>query len=342
MPAAIDKAAYVAITKRSDTVIKLFASEFNEAVEFNLLSISKSTCSWANYILGIVDQFQKSGKEITGFNLLVDGDIPIGAGLSSSAAVECAVAFALNELFQLGFSKIEMALLAQKAEHEFAGVNCGVMDMFASLFGKKNHVIKLDCRSLDYSYEPLHLQDYKLLLINTNVKHQLSSSEYNVRRQQCEQGVAWVQQHVPSIKSLRDVTSKMLNEYILSKDALIYKRCKYVVDENNRLLEACNNLKKGDLVSLGKLMYATHDGLSKDYEVSCKELDYLVDFVKQDPTVIGSRMMGGGFGGCTINLIKEKDIEALMQQLTPAYFDKMGISLSYYIASIEDGTSVIK
>lgn len=341
LPAAIDKAAYVAVTKRADTVISLYAAGFKEYHEIELNEIKISDKHWPNYILGVVDKIQKTGAAIQGFNLLIDADIPIGAGLSSSAAVECATAFALNELFELQLTKAEMAHIAQQAEHEFAGVNCGVMDMFASLFGKKDHVINLDCRSLLYEYVPLNLHGYKILLLNTNVKHQLSSSEYNTRRRQCEQGVAWVKEHEPEVKALRDVTVTMLDKYVLPKDTLIYQRCKYVVDENNRLLEACKDLKKGDVAALGKKMFETHDALSNMYEVSCKELDFLVAYVKNNTAVIGARMMGGGFGGCTINLVKENTIDKLLTDITPAYKAAAGLELTHYVVAIENGTELM-
>jgi galactokinase len=197
LPAAIDKAAYVAIAKRADNKVGMYATAFHEDFETSLQDIKTTPLGWPNYILGVIDQIQKSGVELSGFNLLVDGDIPIGAGLSSSAALECATLFAITELFGLQFTKIQMAYMAQKAEHDFAGVNCGLMDMFASLFGKEGHVIKLDCRSLEYEYVPLDIKGYKILLLNTNVKHQLSSSEYNTRRIQCEQGITWIQAHEP-------------------------------------------------------------------------------------------------------------------------------------------------
>jgi galactokinase len=341
LPAAINKSAWVAVTKRNDNIVSLYATDFNEAHETTLSAIVKTDKHWPNYILGIIDQLQKTNAALTGFNLLLAADIPIGAGLSSSAALECATVFALNELFHLQLSKAEMAHIAQHAEHEFAGVKCGVMDMFASLFGKKDHVINLDCRSLFYEYVPLKLSGFKILLLNTNVKHQLSSSAYNTRREQCEQGVAWVKEYVPGVKALRDVTVDMLDKYVLPKDKLIYQRCKYVVDEDNRLLQACTDLKKGDINALGAKMFATHDGLSREYEVSCKELDFLVDYVRNNKAVLGARMMGGGFGGCTINIIKEDAIAILVAALVPDYKMATGYDLSYYIASVEDGTQLV-
>lgn len=342
LPAAIDKAAWVAITRRKDQQLILYALEYGAFYETSLNTLASTAEHWPNYVLGVVEQLQKSGLPISGFNLLLAGDIPIGAGLASSAAVECATLFALNELFELHLSKAEMAHIAQHAEHEFAGVKCGVMDMFTSLFGKKDQVISLDCRNLFYEYVPLDLKGYKLLLLNTNVNHRLSSSEYNTRRRQCEKGVEWVKEQVTSVVALRDVTVDMLDRFVKPRDPLIYQRCLYVVNENHRLLQACRDLKKGDIQSLGKRMYETHEGLSKQYEVSCAELDFLVDYVKNRPDVLGARMMGGGFGGCTINIAREDAINELVSELGPAYQKATGQKLTYYIASVENGTELVK
>ena len=342
LPGAIDKAVYVAVNAREDNIIKLYSGEFNKSFESSLKELKPTDEIWPNYILGVAAQLQKKGYSIKGFNLAIDGDVPIGAGLSSSAAVECATAFALNEMFELGISKIDMALIAQEAEHEFAGVKVGIMDMFASLFGKKDYVIKLDCRSLNYEYEPFKLDGYKIVLLNTNVKHSLASSEYNTRRAQCEKGVEWVKEKYFEVESLRDVNMQMLNECVKPKDEIIYKRCKYVVEEIQRLLAACEDLKRGDLTSLGKKMFQTHDGLSKEYEVSCKELDFLVNAVRNHPDVLGARMMGGGFGGCTINIVKEEAVEKLINELNQSYQKNMSRELAAYVAQIEDGSSVIE
>lgn len=341
LPAAIDKAIYVAVSARSDEQIKLYSGEFDKSFETSISGLQPTKEGWPNYILGVADQLVKRGYTIKGFNLAIDGDVPIGSGLSSSAAVECATAFALNEIFKLNISKKDLAFIGQKAEHTFAGVMCGIMDQFASVFGKKDHVIKLDCQSLDYEYVPLELKGYKILLLNTNVKHSLGSSEYNTRRAQCEQGVAWVKEHHPEVNSLRDVSMDMLHKYVEPKDTLIYQRCKYVVEEKERLLTGCEDLKRGDLRSLGKKMFQTHDGLSKEYEVSCKELDFLVDAVRNNPDVVGARMMGGGFGGCTINIVKEEVIDGLVKTIGESYQKNMGKELSAYIAQVEDGTSLL-
>jgi len=339
LPAAIDKNIYVAISKRQDTQVHLFACDFNEHFTTDLNQVKPVNTQWPNYILGVVDQLQKNEHNINGFNLVIDGDIPIGAGLSSSAAVECAVLFALNSIFELGLSRLQMAPLAQKAEHVFAGVNCGIMDQFASLFGKKEHAIKLDCRSLHYEYIPANMGSYKIILFNSNVKHNLASSEYNNRRKQCEEGVAVIAQDHPQVKSLRDVDMAMLNKHAAALDPLVFKRCKYVVQENKRLLGACEDLKLSDIQALGIKMYETHEGLRKDYEVSCKELDFLVNYVKAIPAVAGARMVGGGFGGCTINLVQNEAVEKIINNISDAYKTAMGLTLTTYQVCIENGTS---
>jgi len=342
LPAAIDKAIYIGIAKRDDDQIFLYSEEFNEEHITDLVTITPTDKQWPNYILGVVDQLKKRGYEIHGFNLNIDGDVPVGAGLSSSAAVECSVAFALNEIFDLGIEKQELAEIGQKAEHTYAGVMCGIMDQFASVFGKEDHVIKLDCQTLDYEYVPLKLQGYKILLLNTNVKHSLASSEYNTRRAECAEGVELVKEGGEEVESLRDVTIEMLDKYVKPKNEVVYRRCKYIVEENDRLLSACDALQKGDLKTLGQKMYGSHDGLSKEYEVSCKELDFLVDAVRNNPAVLGARMMGGGFGGCTINIVKEKAIDDLVSQLQSQYKEAMGLDLTAYIAQIENGSSAIQ
>lgn len=341
LPGAIDKSIYVAASKRNDNKIALYAGNFDQQFECELENLKPVKEQWPNYILGVVDQLQKSGYNLGGFNLVVDGDVPIGAGLSSSAAVECAVITTLNEMFSLGLTKMEMVKITQKAEHNFAGVLCGIMDQFASIFGKKDHVIKIDCRSLQYEYVPIDLKGYKIVLFNTNVKHSLASSQYNIRRQQCEQGVIWVKEKYSAVNSLRDVTIDMLRDTVLPKNELIFSRCKYVVGENQRLMKGCEALRAGDIELLGTQMFQTHRGLSEEYEVSCKELDFLVDYVKTSADVVGARMVGGGFGGCTINLIREEAIEQLIERIGNDYTDKIKLPLTTYIAGIENGASVL-
>ena len=338
LPAAIDLAAYVAVQRRGDKIIRLYAEAYDAYVETTVSQLKRSQDHWSNYVLGVADQLIRTGIDLPGFNLYLTGDIPIGAGLSSSAAVECATLFALDTLFQLGLTRAEMVHLAQRAEHSFVGVHCGVMDMFASLFGKQGQVLKLDCRSLLYEYIPFALEGYRILLLNTNVRHTLSTSAYNTRRQECDQGLRWVQAQHPEVRALRDVTADMLEAIVLPRDPLIYQRCLYVVEENRRVAQACAYLRAGDLISLGRKMYETHAGLRHAYEVSCRELDMLVDFMREETAVIGARMMGGGFGGCTINIVRAADLEDLVMRVMDAYQKNTGLSLSPYVASIEDGT----
>jgi galactokinase len=343
LPAAIDKAAYIAMSLREDTEIHLVAHDLNESFSTRIEDLKPTgDISWPNYILGSAAQFQKNGLALRGFNAVLLSDVPIGAGLSSSAAIECATVFALNELLGTNLTRLNMLGMAQKAEHEYAGVMCGIMDQFASMMGKKDHVIRLDCQSLEYQYAPLKLEGYKIVLFNTNVKHSLASSEYNTRRNECTQAVDWVRQFEPSVQSLREVTERMLDQYVKPHNELIDKRSRFVVQEVERLLNGCLDLGNGDIQALGKKMFLTHEGLSKMYEVSCRELDWLVDFVKDNPNVMGARMMGGGFGGCTINIVKKDAIDTLIESIKPAYEEAMDLPLSFYIASIENGTERIK
>ena len=341
MPAAINKAIYVAVSKREDGEIHLYSASYQQAYQSSVSAIEKSALGWANYVLGVADQLVKRGYKIAGFNLYLDGNVPLGAGLSSSAALECATAFAIDHLNDLQISQMDLALISQKAEHVFAGVNCGIMDQFASVFGKKNHAVLLDCRSMEYEYIPLKLEGYKLVLLNTNVKHSLADSAYNKRRSQCEQGVAWIKAAHPEVNSLRDATVDMLKEHVETRDAEVFQKCKFVVEEISRIQQAAQSLKQGDLVALGKLMFATHDGLSKDYEVSCQELDFLVDYVKNLDFVPGARMMGGGFGGCTINIVKDEEIDSLISEISTLYSKAFGLTLDAYIVETDNGSELI-
>lgn len=343
LPAAIDKAAYLAISLREDDEIHLSALDLNEHFKIHIKDLKPiGDISWPNFILGVGAQFIKKGIALKGFNAALVSDVPIGAGLSSSAAIECAAVFALNELLQTNLDRMTMVHMAQKAEHEYAGVMCGIMDQFASMMGKKDHVIKLDCMTMEYEYKPFKLNGLKILLLNTNVKHSLASSEYNTRRLECMKAVEWVKESNSSINSLRDATIEMLKHNVLNKDALIYRRAEFVVEEISRLQQASVNLEMGDINALGDKMYATHDGLSQKYEVSCKELDFLVNETRENDAVIGSRMMGGGFGGCTINLVKEEEIEELIKIIKPRYEETMSLPLSYYVVTIANGTEIIE
>ena len=341
LPAAIDKAIYVAINKRADNKVYLYAEEFNENYIADIENIRQTKFHWSGYVFGVVEQLQQRDYTITGFNIIIDSDIPVGAGMASSAAIECATVYALSELFELNLSKLEMAKIAQKAEQDFVGLQCGIMDMFTSMFGKKDHVICLDCRSFEYEYFPFKQDGIKIVLLNTSIKHSLASSEYNTRRKQCEQGVALIQHQYPHVQSLRDVSLEMLNACI-QKNSVVYNRCKFVVEEIDRLLACCGDLQKNNINAFGKRMFKTHEGLSKLYEVSCKELDILVELVKDDSAVIGARMMGGGFGGCTINIVKEDSVEELIYNTRNIYRERTGMNLNAYVAVIEKGANVME
>ncbi|HSC53342.1 MAG TPA: galactokinase [Phnomibacter sp.] len=342
LPAAIDKAVYMAIKPREDGRIRLTAHDLGKTYETTIDQLHPDESrGWANYLVGSVAQVQKQGVAIKGFDAVFTSTVPIGSGVSSSAALECATVFAMNQMLGAGFEKIRMVKMAQKAEHEYAGVMCGIMDQFASMMGKKDHVIRLDCKTLDFDWVPLDLKDHRILLLNTNVKHSLASSAYNTRRQECEQAVAWVQEHHAQVRSLRDVNLDMLDAYVAPKNALVDQRARFVVQEIERLNSACSFLQQGDLQGLGQKMFQTHYGLSKMYEVSCAELDYLVEQVEGNGDVLGARMMGGGFGGCTINIVKANAIEELVASIQPGYEQKFNLPLSWFVAEVADGTSLV-
>lgn len=341
LPAAIDKAIYFAIAPRNDNLCKLFSSDMNDSFEFSIDEIIHAEKSWANYLIGVVDQLQKAGYNFCGFNCVFGGDIPIGAGLSSSAAVEAGLAFGLNNIFNLGIDKLSLVKLSQKAENEFVGVNCGIMDQFINIFGESGNALRIDCRSLEYEYFPFDYKNISIVLFNSNVSHSLASSEYNQRRIECNMGVNIIKKEFPQIQSLRDVSIDMLEGFKTKMESVVYRRCKYVVEENSRLIKACEALKVHDLKTFGVLMYQTHKGLSKNYEVSCKELDYMVELTKENSKVYGARMMGSGFGGCTINLIENDAIEEISKFVTEKYKQKFNLDANIYITKISSGTNII-
>lgn len=338
LPASVDKAVYFAIAPREDQQIILHAVDLNQTYTFDLNDLSKPSQSWAYYQIGIIEQLYKKGLKIGGFQTSFGGDVPSGAGLSSSAALECCLLFALNELFDLKLDRFSIVKMAQKAENEYVGVQCGIMDQFASAFGKEEAVIRLDCRSLEYEYFPFPMKDYLLVLCDTNVKHSLASSEYNTRRKECEKGVAILQKYDSSVKSLRDATPSLVEEHKDELGDVVYRRCKYMTEEIARVQDACNLLVLGNLENFGAKMYETHRGLQLEYEVSCPELDFLVAQTLDNPNVLGARMMGGGFGGCTINLVKKDAVESFEKDMKAAYLKEYGIDLPCYRVKITNGT----
>ncbi len=342
LPAAIDKAIYFAISPRTDKKCILLAYDLNDTYEFSLDTIRKTEKSWANFLIGVLAEILEKGKQInTGFNIVFGGDVPLGAGLSSSAAVESGMGFALNKLYNLELTKLELALIAQQAEHKYAGVNCGIMDMFASIHGKANSVIKLDCQDLSFEYFPFDFPEYSLVLCNTGVKHNLGDSEYNQRRAECEEGIRRLQSAFPQVDSIRDVTIPMLRSQADKLSSVVYNRCKYVVEEIERVDVACKALENDDLKTFGQKMYETHQGLSQDYEVSCPELDFLVEQTFNFDSVVGARMMGGGFGGCTINLVKADVVETFIDNITLAYKKTFNRELISYRVKITNGVEAL-
>lgn len=343
MPAAINKYICFAISKNENSHCTLIAKDLNDAHKFDLNDELKPIDKmWANYILGVLHQLKNKGFKMNGFDMVFSSTIPMGAGLSSSAALECGVGYAMNKLFDLNLSKEEIALIGQKAEHTFAGVNCGIMDQFASVFGKKNSVIKLDCTTLEHEYFKADFKKYSLLLLDSNVKHTHLTSGYNVRRQEVELGLAIIKQHFPEVRTFRDCSEKMILDLEQKLDPIVFKRCHFVVKEIQRVLDAADALTNSDFKKLGQLMSEAHEGLSKEYEVSCEEIDFLVDAVQHEPSVLGARMMGGGFGGCSINLIEKGSENELIERVSQQYRTAFGIELKPYKIKISKGTTLYK
>lgn len=341
LPAAVDKEIHFAVGLNGGDTARLVAHDLNKTFSFSLTEeVKRSDNQWANYLLGVVAQLQRQGLAVPGFDCVFGGNVPIGAGMSSSAAVECGLAFGLNKLLGGNFDRLQLAHMAQAAEHEFAGVKSGLMDQFASLFGRAGHVVRLDCRSLEYEYFPFDTTTYRLILCNSGVKHSLASSEYNTRRHECEQGVALIKQYYPAVQSLRDITLTQLKEHQQELGDLLYRRCSYVVEENQRVDAACQHLLAGNMVAFGQEMYGSHAGLRDKYEVSCKELDVLVALAQDVPGVLGARMMGGGFGGCTINLVETAQAEAFVAHMTAGYRQQLNLPLETYEVVIVDGVAV--
>lgn len=337
-PGAIDKGMIAEIKLNGTDKVRAFSVDLNDYAEFGLNEDDAPKASWARYIFGVCREIIKRGGKISGFDTVFAGDVPLGAGMSSSAALESTYAFALNDLFSLNIDKFELAKIGQSTEHNYVGVNCGIMDQFASVFGKAGSLIRLDCRSLEYKYFPFNPEaaGYKLVLLDSVVKHELASSAYNKRRQSCEHVVAAIKKRHPEVEFLRDATMEMLAEVKAEVSEEDYMRAEYVIEEVQRVLDVCDALEKGDYETVGEKMYGTHYGMSKLYEVSCEELDFLNDIAKECG-VTGSRVMGGGFGGCTINLVKNDKYDAFIEKAFSAYKEKFGHEPKLYNVVISDG-----
>lgn len=339
LPAAVDKAIFFAVAPRTDRCCRFYAADLEASYECDLDSIQKSPEGWPNYLLGVIDQLRKAGNEVEGCDLVFGGDIPIGAGLSSSAALEAGFAFALNDLFELGVDRLDLVKLAHRAENEFVGVQCGIMDQFVNIFGEPKKVLRLDCRSLEFEYYPFERDDIRIVLCDTQVRRALASSEYNVRRRQCEAGVEALRRYDGRLKSLRDVGQDFLSEHRNDLEPVVYKRCDYVVRENIRVAQACEDLQRNDFHSFGQRMYQSHRGLRDDYEVSCPELDVLVELASAIDGVLGARMMGAGFGGCTINLVEEAHVHDFVETIGRRFQERMGGQIKVCATSIQSGTT---
>lgn len=342
LPAAINKEAVIALRRRDDDRVLLLAADLGQSHHTTLSELAVGSADWPAYLLGVVQQLQQQGFRLQGFDAVLSSSIPSGAGMSSSAAIECAMIFALNKLYSLDIQPLDLIKLAKKAENEFVGVQCGIMDMFVSMMGKEGHAIKLDCRDLNYEYFPLVLGEYRIVLFDTGIKHSLAAGQYNIRRIQCEEGIAVIKRKHPHIQSLRDVTQQiLLTDLKENVSETVFNRCQYVISENQRVQEGCNDLAQNNLAAFGKKMFQTHDGLSKLYEVSCPELDFLVEEVRNEPAVLGARMMGGGFGGCTINLVHADGIQSLFERMSQRYRQQFDLTLNMYTMIPQSGTSIV-
>lgn len=336
LPGAIDKAIYCEIKPNGTKDVHVHSIDLNESTTFGLEENDRPKEMWARYIFGVCREMIKRGADIKAFDAVFAGDVPLGAGMSSSAALESCFGFAINDQFNLGFDRFELAKIGQATEHNYVGVKCGIMDQFASCFGKEGSLIRLDCRSLEYEYVPFNPEGYRLVLINTCVAHELASSAYNKRRESCEAVASAIRKHHPEVELLRDANLDMLREVANEVSAEDYIRAEFVIEEIQRLLDACEALKKGDYETVGKKMFETHIGLSRKYEVSCPELDYLNDLARRHG-VTGSRVMGGGFGGCTINLVKNELYDSFVETATQSYEQEFGIKPKVYDVVIKDG-----
>ena len=335
-PGAIDKGIYAAINPNGTDKIRAYSMDYQAKAEFGMREEDAPKEAWARYIFGVVREMQKRGFAPKGFDTVFAGDVPLGAGMSSSAALESTFAFALNDIYKLGIDKFELARIGQSTEHNYCGVKCGIMDQFASLFGKAGHLMRLNCATMEFEYFPFNPKGYKVVLLDTVVKHELASSAYNKRRASCENACAHIAAKHPEVKYLSDATQDMLDEIRPEISGEDYLRASYVIGEKQRVLDVCDALGKGDYETVGKCMYGTHFGMSKLYEVSCEELDFLNDLAKECG-VTGSRVMGGGFGGCTINLVKEELYDKFIATAKEKYNAKFGHEPKVYDVVISDG-----
>ena len=335
-PGAIDKGIMAEIKPNGTEKVRLYSLDYDASVIFGLEEADKPAEAWARYIFGVCRETIKRGGKVAGFDAVFAGDVPLGAGLSSSAALESCFAFAINDLNHNGLDLFELARIGQSTEHNYCGVKCGIMDQFASCFGKKGQLIRLNCKTLEHQYFPFNPEGYKLVLLDTCVKHELASSAYNYRRQSCERAAAAIKQNHPEVEFLSDSKRVWLDEVrdkITEEDFI---RAEYVIGEVQRVLDVCDALERGDYETVGEMMYQTHFGMSRLYEVSCEELDFLNKLARKYD-VTGSRVMGGGFGGCTINLVKDELYEGFVRKAAEEFKAEFGHELKVYDVVISDG-----
>jgi galactokinase len=341
LPGALDKSMVLALAVRPDDRCTFMSLDLGQRHEATLSTLTKSFLGWPNFLLGCLSELKKGGYHIRGVDCVFSGNVPIGRGVSSSAALTTAMMLAMNEAFLLGIDRIALAKLAQQVEHNFIGVKCGIMDQFVALLGREKTVIRLDCRNLSFRYVPFVRDDIRVVLCDTQVRRQLVGSEYNTRRSQCETGVSILKRKNYNVESLRDATLEMLEASKSDMDLVVYRRCGYVIEENLRVEQACQALECGDFKELGHLMFASHEGLAKGYQVSCQELDVLVNAAAKAPGVLGARMMGAGFGGCTINLVEQARLDGFREVMSKTFRDSLHVEPVIHVCQLKGGAEVL-
>jgi galactokinase len=339
---AVDKSVVLAISPRADDAIKLHSIDFDATYQTSISAMAQTGLEWPNLALGAIAQLQKANMPISGFDLVYGADMPRGAGLSTGASIACGIIFGLNHLFGLNMSDSDIAWCAMRTEHEFMGIRCGSMDQFINLRAKENAALLLDCKDHSSQHIPFEQNGLRIVLCDSQVRRKLAQSKYNMRRSQCEEGVATLSKFEPSVQSLRDATLDMLLNNKRSMNPVVLKRCRYVLEENQRVLKMCEALRSNDLNAMQGLMYAGHEGLRDLYQVSCAELNKLVDGAMQIKGVHGARLMGAGFGGCTINLVEEAQIGNFMSEMTGIFREKLKKSPKIHVTSLSRGTHIIQ